>query len=156
MNLFYCSEFSECPKCVLPAVGHVKETIFILIFLVNCRQHSRCNKTTKSPDYTVLKYHISSIGKEEKKTTIETFISPVGGKIFLTKMKIAFSGPSLILFRTTYTNWPTVRSAGTRYLHSSKPRTNNFITCYAKNSKHLGVTQDPINPKPFSNSYFKL
>lgn len=43
-------------------------------------------------------------------------ISPVGGRMFFTKMKIAFSGLSLILFRTTYTNWPTVRSAGTKYL----------------------------------------
>jgi hypothetical protein len=32
-------------------------------------------------------------------------------------MKIAFSAPSLIRFLTTYTNCPTVRSAGTRYLH---------------------------------------
>jgi hypothetical protein len=48
------------------------------------------------------------------------YILPVGGKMFFTKMKIAFSGLNLILFRTTYTNWPTVRSAGTRYLQSSK------------------------------------
>uniref|UniRef100_A0A0A9F383 Atg8e n=1 Tax=Arundo donax TaxID=35708 RepID=A0A0A9F383_ARUDO len=33
-------------------------------------------------------------------------------------MKIAFSALSLIRLRTTYTNCPTVRSAGTRYLHS--------------------------------------
>ncbi len=40
--------------------------------------------------------------------------------MFLTKMKIAFSALSLIRFRTTYTNCPTVRSAGTRYLHIDK------------------------------------
>jgi hypothetical protein len=51
----------------------------------------------------------------ESKYTLNV-ISPVGGRIFFTKMKIAFSGLSLILFRTTYTNWPTVRSAGTKYL----------------------------------------
>lgn len=34
----------------------------------------------------------------------------------MTNMKIAFSGLTLILLRITYTNWPTVRSAGTRYL----------------------------------------
>jgi len=39
--------------------------------------------------------------------------------VFLTKTKIAFSAPSLILLRTTYTNCPTVRSAGTRYLKES-------------------------------------
>jgi hypothetical protein len=50
----------------------------------------------------------------------KTYTLPVGGKMFLTKMKMAFSGLSLILFRTTYTNCPTVKSAGTRYLHSSK------------------------------------
>jgi len=48
------------------------------------------------------------------------YILPVGGKMFFTKMKIAFSGLNLILFRTTYTNWPTVRSAGTKYLQSTK------------------------------------
>lgn len=31
-------------------------------------------------------------------------------------MKIAFSALSWTLLRITYTNWPTVRSAGTRYL----------------------------------------
>ena len=34
----------------------------------------------------------------------------VGGRTSSTKMKIAFSGASLIRFRITYTNWPTVRS----------------------------------------------
>jgi len=54
------------------------------------------------------------------KTTKSIYILPVGGKMFFTKMKMAFSGLSLILFRTTYTNCPTVKSAGTRYLQSSK------------------------------------
>jgi hypothetical protein len=34
----------------------------------------------------------------------------------LTKIKIAFSGDNLIRLRITYTNCPTVKSAGTRYL----------------------------------------
>lgn len=41
---------------------------------------------------------------------------PVGGRVLLTKIKMAFSGSSLIRFRITYTNWPTVKSAGTKYL----------------------------------------
>ena len=41
---------------------------------------------------------------------------PVGGNTFCTNMKIAFSGLTLILFLITYTNCPTVRSDGTRYL----------------------------------------
>jgi hypothetical protein len=45
------------------------------------------------------------------------FSIPVGGSVLFTKMKIAFSALSLIRFRTTYTNCPTVRSAGTRYLY---------------------------------------
>lgn len=50
--------------------------------------------------------------------------APVGGKTFFTNMKIAFSGDTFILFRITYTNWPTVRSAGTKYLgHHS----NHFL-----------------------------
>lgn len=49
--------------------------------------------------------------------------APVGGRTFFTNMKIAFSGETFILLRMTYTNWPTVRSAGTRYLrhHQSIP-----------------------------------
>jgi hypothetical protein len=34
-------------------------------------------------------------------------------------MKIAFSGLNLILLRITYTNWPTVKSDGTRYFFLS-------------------------------------
>lgn len=42
--------------------------------------------------------------------------SPVGGRTLSTNMKIAFSALNLILLRMTYTNCPTVKSAGTRYL----------------------------------------
>ncbi len=45
--------------------------------------------------------------------------APVGGSTCRTKMKIAFSGDSLMRLRMTYTNWPTVKSAGTRYLHNT-------------------------------------
>ena len=45
--------------------------------------------------------------------------SPVGGRMLLTKMKMAFSGLSLILFLMTYTNCPAVRSPGTRYFFLS-------------------------------------
>ena len=41
---------------------------------------------------------------------------PVGGNTLSTKIKMAFSALSLIRLRITYTNWPTVRSIGTRYL----------------------------------------
>jgi len=44
--------------------------------------------------------------------------APVGGRTFLTNMKMAFSGLTFIRLRMTYTNWPTVRSAGTRYLRT--------------------------------------
>ena len=37
----------------------------------------------------------------------------------MTKMKMAFSGLSLILFLMTYTNCPAVRSPGTRYFFLS-------------------------------------
>ena len=42
--------------------------------------------------------------------------APVGGRTFLTNMKTACSGVTLMRLRMTYTNWPTVRSDGTRYL----------------------------------------
>ena len=43
--------------------------------------------------------------------------APIGGNVLRTKMKIAFSGGSAMRLRITYTNCPTLRSAGTRYLH---------------------------------------
>jgi hypothetical protein len=50
----------------------------------------------------------------------ETFEdAPVGGSTLLMKMKMAFSGLSLMRLRMTYTNCPTVRSAGTRYFFLS-------------------------------------
>jgi len=39
-----------------------------------------------------------------------------------TKMKMAFSGESLIRFLITYTNCPTVKSAGTRYLRPTRQK----------------------------------
>ena len=42
--------------------------------------------------------------------------APVGGSTPAVKMKMAFSGDSLMRFRMTYTNCPTVKSEGTRYL----------------------------------------
>ena len=38
------------------------------------------------------------------------------------KMKMAFSGLSLMRFRMTYTNWPTDKSEGTRYLRAAAGR----------------------------------
>merc|ERR1719399_2652263 len=40
----------------------------------------------------------------------------VGGSVLLTKMKMALSEGIEIRLRITYTNWPTVRSMGMRYL----------------------------------------
>jgi hypothetical protein len=37
------TRFKHIPKVFSPTVGHTKETIFVLIFLINCRHHSRCN-----------------------------------------------------------------------------------------------------------------
>lgn len=43
-------------------------------------------------------------------------------------MNIAFSGESLILLRITYTNWPTVKSDGTRYFFLSMVAMSLFST----------------------------
>jgi hypothetical protein len=52
----------------------------------------------------------------------------VGGRTSSTKMKMAFSGESLIRLRMTYTNCPTVRSAGTRYFFLSMVAMSLFST----------------------------
>jgi hypothetical protein len=52
----------------------------------------------------------------------------VGGRTSSTKMKMAFSGDSLMRLRITYTNWPTVRSAGTRYFFLSMVAMSDFST----------------------------
>lgn len=130
---------SANPKGVLATVGHIQETIFFLIFLINCRHHSRCNK---KPILQIIK--VKRECKFENKQIVT--ILPVGGRMFLTKMNIAFSGLNLILFRTTYTNWPTVKSAGTRYLHSSQWGTFNFRSnkkngkTWRMNTKCMNIT----------------
>ena len=43
----------------------------------------------------------------------------VGGSVLLTKMKMALSEGMVMRFRMTYTNWPTVKSIGMRYLRLS-------------------------------------
>jgi len=45
---------------------------------------------------------------------------PVGGRTLFTKRKMAFSGLSFMCFLISYTNLPTVMSAGTRNLESYK------------------------------------
>lgn len=52
----------------------------------------------------------------------------VGGSTSSTKIKIAFSGDNLMRLRITYTNWPTVRSAGTRYFFLSMVAMSDFST----------------------------
>lgn len=70
----------------------------IILDLIN-KSHQRGLRTTDGPfEYAKL------------------VVVPVGGSTLSTKMKMAFSALSLILLRMTYTNCPTVRSAGTRYL----------------------------------------
>lgn len=59
---------------------------------------------------------------------MELISAAVGGNTSSTKMKMAFSGDSLILLRITYTNWPTVRSAGTRYFFLSMVAMSDFST----------------------------
>ena len=48
------------------------------------------------------------------------------GNVLFTNINIAFSGSSFILLRITYTNWPTVKSAGTKYLFKKFPKKKNF------------------------------
>ena len=38
-------------KGVLATVVHIKETLFFLIFLINCRNHGRCNKKNNTPNH---------------------------------------------------------------------------------------------------------
>lgn len=53
----------------------------------------------------------------EKFESFYRFAPPVGGSLLSMKMKMAFSGPSLMRLRMMYTNCPMVKSEGTRYLH---------------------------------------
>lgn len=59
---------------------------------------------------------------------MELINAAVGGSTSSTKMKMAFSGESLMRLRMTYTNWPTVRSAGTRYFFLSMVAISDFST----------------------------
>ena len=82
----------EEPKCIFTAICHIKESVFILVFLVNCRHQSSCNRKICQ--------------RQMSRNSIETLCYnllhlPVGGRMFLTKTYMAFSALRLILFRTT-------------------------------------------------------
>jgi NADH pyrophosphatase NudC (nudix superfamily) len=80
-----------------------------------CSPH-RLQTSEQLQDQHVFRITILKVSKTLRYDRLVSFI-PVGGRVSFTKMKIAFSALSLIRFLTTYTNCPTVRSAGTRYLH---------------------------------------
>jgi hypothetical protein len=111
----------ELPKGVLAAVGHVEESIIILVLLVDCRHQGSCKQiTNRNSDENIgrcSKIHELDTSLFREARLLHLLSIPVGGSVSFTKMKIAFSAPSLIRFRTTYINCPTVRSAGTRYLY---------------------------------------
>lgn len=101
------TSISEWSKSILATVRHVEEPILVFIFLIDCRHHCSCSR------------HINTVQVRHDHVWNKACLSfslPVGGRMFATKTNMAFSALSLILLRTTYTNCPTVKSAGTRYL----------------------------------------
>lgn len=75
----------------------------------------------------------------------------VGGSVLFTKMKIAFSALNLMRFRMTYTNCPTVRSAGTRYFFLSSVGMSDF----SARSTMTG-TRSPYLPRMRADSAARL
>jgi hypothetical protein len=108
---------SEQPEGVLAAVRHVEEAVLVLVLLVDGGHQSSCrdNNVTGGGHRGRFCFIFPQHWYDNRRNYCPV---PVGGRVFFTKMKIAFSALSLIRFRTTYTNCPTVRSAGTRYLQA--------------------------------------
>jgi hypothetical protein len=137
----------EQPEGVLTTVGHVEEPILVLVLFIDWRHQSSCTGSGKqvksSENASKIKWGwgimspnaqrmpsilIGSKIRVRSMLSLYLFSRPVGGRVFFTKMKIAFSALSLILFLTTYTNCPTVRSAGTRYLQSYDNQNSLLLT----------------------------
>lgn len=68
--------------------------------------------------------------------------APVGGSTFLTNMKMAFSGLTFIRLRMTYTNWPTVRSAGTRYLRTGRQLRFEYVKRGCRAGRQAGMSSE--------------
>lgn len=71
-------------------------------------------------------------------------------------MKIAFSGDNLMRLRITYTNWPTVRSAGTKYFFLSIVAMSDFstfsqITCQCDLNQSLLPYEVDMRDRRFSD-----
>lgn len=119
-------------KGVLATVGYVQKAILVLMLIIDGRHQGSCIETQTRQNGTLkasarASPHCIALG--EKTVTekgpqrggtlkLESY-SPEGGRTLSTKTKMAFSASSLILFRMTNTNWPTVRSAGTKYLQDN-------------------------------------
>lgn len=127
---------SPAPAACLP-VCDVEEAVLVLVLGVDVGHQRRCTAThtqralegqsTSQPEALLLLplLRISPVdhtsngpaappGRQQAAQSRGS--APVGGSTFLTNIKMAFSGLTRIRFLITYTNWPTVRSAGTRYL----------------------------------------
>ena len=109
-------------KHVFAAVRDIEETILVLLLFIN-RGHERCWGSGIAVFlYTVvqLEHNIETAALLSISYSLsDTRILPVGGRTLLTIRKSALSAGSSILFRITYTNCPTVKSAGTKYFFLS-------------------------------------
>ena len=66
-------------------------------------------------------WHVTPSGRSQpRRRGAAACAPPVGGSTLRTNMKMACSGETRMRLRMTYTNWPTVRSAGTRYLRAGR------------------------------------
>ncbi len=59
----------------------------------------------------------------------------------MTNMKMAFSGLTLILLRITYTNCPTVKSPGTKYLQNE----HHLTVCNDYGHAQRERSQEPVS-----------
>ena len=141
------SQLCLSSKRVLATVGDVEEAIFCLVGLVDGRHQGCCGndgqpRTTNqtrsrahgqvrlarrchrqaAQQQQCIAQERQGHGRTWSRVGHNREYAQVGGRKLLMKTKMAFSGASLMRFRTTYTNWPTVRSAGTRYLHDKPPQ----------------------------------
>lgn len=111
-----------------------------------CFHQSICNASQPSISQGMVRVATHVIYKNPSSSLcssqIELISAAVGGRTSSTKIKIAFSGDNLMRLRITYTNWPTVRSAGTKYFFLSIVAMSDFstfsqITCQCDSNQPL-------------------
>lgn len=102
-------ERNRSSECRLAAVGHVQEAVLVLVLLVQARHEHACMYPPKATTVTN-----RDTAQTKRLVGFQNPFLPFAGCVPCTNRKMPFSAGTLMRFRMTNMNCPTVRSCGTK------------------------------------------